>query len=127
MSTLKDDVTARLKMLGCEVAAADDWALDFCIDRAAHEICDACGLDDVPDGLHDAQVDRAAGAFLSAKYAVGGLSEEQTQKVVQQVNAGDTTVQFAADATPQQRINAAIGTLCAAGSDRFSHDRKLVW
>ncbi len=126
MSALKDDVTARLKMLGCDVAA-DDWALDFCIDRGAHEICDACGLDDVPDGLHDAQVDRAVGAFLSAKYAVGDLSEKQMQKAAQQIKSGDTTVQFTADATPQQRISAAIGTLCAAGQDRFSHYRKLVW
>ncbi|WP_413778128.1 hypothetical protein [Caproicibacterium sp. XB1] len=127
MTAVLDDVKARLAVLGYEVQPEDAWALNYCIDRAAQAICDACNLDVVPDGLHYAQVDRACGEFLQAKYSTGKLSEETAQAAVQSIKEGDTTVQLSTGSSLTQRMAAAITSLQKAGENEFAKYRKLVW
>lgn len=122
-----EDVKARLSVLGYSVQPEDAWALNYCIDRAAQGICNACNLDTVPDGLHYAQVDHACGEFLQAKYSTGKLSEETAQAAVQSIKEGDTTVQLSTGSSLTQRMENLIASLCNAGRDEFSQYRKLVW
>lgn len=127
MTAVLEDVKARLAMLGYTAQPEDDWALNYCIDRAAQVICDACNLEAVPDGLHYAQVDRACGEFLQAKYSTGKLSEKTAQAAVQSIKEGDTTVQLSTGSSLTQRMENLIASLCNAGRDEFSQYRKLVW
>lgn len=127
MTAVLDDVKSRLAMLDYMVQPEDEWALNYCIDRAAQAICDACNLDAVPDGLHDAQVDRACGEFLQAKYSTGKLSEETAQAAVQSIKEGDTTVQLSTGSSLTQRMANVIATLQNTGQDDFAKYRKLVW
>lgn len=127
MTAVLEDVKARLAMLGYMVQPEDAWALNYCIDRAGQIICDACNLDAVPDGLHDAQVDRACGEFLQAKYSTGRLSDETAQAAVQSIKEGDTTVQLSTGSSLTQRMENLIASLCNAGRDEFARYRKLVW
>lgn len=127
MTAVLDDVKSRLAMLGYTAQPEDAWALDYCIDRAAQVICDACNLEAVPDGLHYAQVDRACGEFLQAKYSTGKLSEETAQAAVQSIKEGDTTVQLSTGSSLTLRMENLIASLCNAGCDEFSQYRKLVW
>ena len=122
-----EDVKARLSVLGYSVQPEDAWALNYCIDRAAQGICNACNLDTVPDGLHYAQVDRACGEFLQAKYSTGKLSEETAQAAVQSIKEGDTTVQLSTSSSLTQRMAAVISALQKAGESEFAKYRKLVW
>lgn len=127
MTAVLDDVKSRLAMLGYTAQPEDDWALNYCIDRAAQVICDACNLEAVPDGLHYAQVDRACGEFLQAKYSTGKLSEETAQAAVQSIKEGDTTVQLSTSSSLTQRMAAVISALQKAGESEFAKYRKLVW
>lgn len=127
MTAVLEDVKARLSALGYSVQPEDSWALNYCIDRAAQAICDACNLDVVPDGLHYAQVDRACGEFLQAKYSTGKLSEETAQAAVQSIKEGDTTVQLSTGSSLAQRMADIIASLQNAGKDEFARYRKLVW
>ena len=127
MTAVLDDVKSRLAIFGYEVQPEDGWALSYCIDRAAQDICNACNLDTVPDGLHYAQVDRACGEFLQAKYSTGKLSDETTQAAVQSIKEGDTTVQLSIGSSLTQRMAAAIATLQNSGESEFEKYRKLVW
>lgn len=127
MTAVLDDVKARLAVLGYVVQPEDVWALAYCIDRAAQDICNACNLDAVPDGLHYAQVDRACGEFLQAKFSTGKLSEETAQAAVQSIKEGDTTVQLSTGSSLTQRMANVIAALQKAGESEFAKYRKLVW
>ena len=59
-----DTVKERLKSLGYEVKADDEFALTFCVEKVRSSIKNEINWSDVPEGLEHIAVDMAVGEFL---------------------------------------------------------------
>ena len=127
-----DAVKDRLKSLGYEVKADDEFALTFCVEKVRSTIKNEINWQDVPEGLEHIAVDMAAGEFLLSKktFAPNDLVGFDLDYAVKQIQTGDTNTVFATgegSLTPEQRLNSFLNYLLTYGRDQFSCYRKIRW
>ncbi len=132
MVEMKKQLRERLAAFGYEVQPADEALLVFALDKAVGSIKNDCNLADLPEGLQRIAVEWAAGEFLQAKkaFAPDDLAGLDLEAAVKQIQAGDTTVVFAAgegSQTPEQRLNGLINYLLSYGRSELSCYRRFRW
>lgn len=132
MAEMKKQLRERLAALGYEVRVADDALLSLALDKAVNTIKNDCNVAAAPEGLQQVAVEWAAGEFLQAKkaFAPADLAGLDLEAAVKQIQAGDTTVQFAAgegSQTPEQRLNQLINYLLSYGRSELACYRRLRW
>ena len=132
MVEMKKQLRERLAAFGYEVQPADEALLVFALDKAVGSIKNVCNLADLPEGLQRIAVEWAAGEFLQAKkaFAPDDLAGLDLEAAVKQIQAGDTTVVFAAgegSQTPEQRLNGLINYLLSYGRSELSCYRRFRW
>ncbi len=132
MADMKKRLRERLAAFGYEVQPADEALLVFALDKAVGSIKNDCNLADLPEGLQRIAVEWAAGEFLQAKkaFAPDDLAGLDLEAAVKQIQAGDTTVVFAAgegSQTPEQRLNGLINYLLGYGRSELACYRRLRW
>lgn len=129
---MKKRLRERLAAFGYEVQPADEALLVFALDKAVGSIKNDCNLADLPEGLQRIAVEWAAGEFLQAKkaFAPDDLAGLYLEAAVKQIQAGDTTVVFAAgegSQTPEQRLNGLINYLLSYGRSELACYRRFRW
>lgn len=127
-----DAVKDRLKSLGYEVKADDEFALTFCIEKVRNTIRNETNQNEVPEGLEHIAVDMAAGEFLLSKktFAPNDLVGFDLDYAVKQIQTGDTNTVFATgegSLTPEQRLTAFINYLLSYGKAEFNSFRRIRW
>ena len=132
MAEMKKRLRERLAALGYAVQGADEALLVFALDKAVGSIKNDCNLADLPEGLQRIAVEWAAGEFLQAKkaFAPDDLAGLDLEAAVKQIQAGDTTVVFAAgegSQTPEQRLNQLINYLLSYGRSELACYRRFRW
>lgn len=132
MAEMKKRLRERLAAFGYEVQPADEALLVFALDKAVGSIKNDCNLADLPEGLQRIAVEWAAGEFLQAKkaFAPDDLAGLDLEAAVKQIQAGDTSVVFAAgegSQTPEQRLNGLINYLLSYGRAELACYRRLRW
>ncbi len=132
MAEMKKRLRERLAALGYAVQGADETLLVFALDKAVGSIKNDCNLADLPEGLQRIAVEWAAGEFLQAKkaFAPDDLAGLDLEAAVKQIQAGDTTVVFAAgegSQTPEQRLNQLINYLLSYGRSELACYRRFRW
>lgn len=132
MVEMKKRLRERLAAFGYEVQPADEALLGFALDKAVGSIKNDCNLADLPEGLQRIAVEWAAGEFLQAKkaFAPDDLAGLDLEAAVKQIQAGDTTVVFAAgegSQTPEQRLNGLINYLLSYGRSELACYRRFRW
>ena len=132
MADMKKRLRERLAAFGYELQPADEALLVFALDKAVGSIKNDCNLADLPEGLQRIAVEWAAGEFLQAKkaFAPDDLAGLDLEAAVKQIQAGDTSVVFAAgegSQTPEQRLNGLINYLLGYGRSELAWYRRLRW
>lgn len=127
-----DAVKDRLKSLGYEVKADDEFALTFCVEKVRSTIKNEINWQDVPEELEHIAVDMAAGEFLLSKktFAPNDLVGFDLDYAVKQIQTGDTNTVFATgegSLTPEQRLTAFINYLLSYGKAEFNSFRRIRW
>lgn len=127
-----DAVKDRLKSLGYEVKADDEFALTFCVEKVRSTIKNEINWQDMPEGLEHIAVDMAAGEFLLSKktFAPNDLVGFDLDYAVKQIQTGDTNTVFATgegSLTPEQRLTAFINYLLSYGKAEFNSFRRIRW
>ena len=127
-----DAVKDRLKSLGYEVKADDEFALTFCVEKVRSTIKNEINWNDVPEGLEHIAVDMAVGEFLLFKktFSPDDLAGLDLTSAVKEIKEGDTTVSFGTGEgtmTPEQRLTTYINYLLTYGRTEFSAYRRLKW
>lgn len=128
---LGEAVRELLGALGVTVQE-DDPLLPLILGYVQTYVCNEINGREIPQELHHAVIQRAAGEYLAAKQRMGQLEDIGLilEQAVKQIQEGDTNTVFAigsGDSTPEQRLGQLITGLCTAGQDQFARFRKLRW
>ena len=126
------DIIKRLESLGYAFDPADDWVLNFIVDKVTNTIKNECNVIEIPDGLHQIAVDMVCGEFLMMKKGSGqldGFEVDLDSAALKQIQEGDTSVSFAIEAvaSPEKRLDALIYYLMDYGKSQFITYRRLKW
>lgn len=126
---MKNDVTQRLASFGYTVVQADDWMLDFIIQKVTNHILNSCNISEIPEGLHQMAVDMVVGEFLMGKKASGQLDESEimSSEAVTTIKLGDTQVNFGEDRTPSQQLDSLIAFLMKGYEADLTSYRCMKW
>lgn len=125
-----EDVTKRLESFGYEVTEADNWMIEFLIQKIENSIKADCNINTIPEELHEIAVDMVVGEFLLNKKSRGQLEGFDLEAVVKQIHEGDTSVTFAigdGNKTPEERLDSLIAYLMVSGKSQFVRYRRLKW
>lgn len=127
-----DDVIQRLASFGYEVTDADNWILNFIIQKVENHIKNTCNILEIPDELYQIAVDMVCGNFLYEKKAVNpdSLTGFDLDAAVKQIQEGDTNVTFAigeGSSTPEARLDAFISYLSSYGEKDLISFRCMKW
>lgn len=125
-----DDVKKRLESFAYTVTEADNWMLEFIIQKVENSIKADCNINTIPDGLHNIAVDMAVGEFLLNKKSRGQLEGFDLEAAVKQIHEGDTSVTFAigdGSKTPEERLDELILYLMNYGKGKFAAYRCIKW
>ncbi|MGG0663412.1 hypothetical protein ABE042_04810 [Viridibacillus arvi] len=128
------DVKERLKSLGITVSSepanADEMILNFSIEKVKNHINNQTNLSEIPEALHEIEVDMVVGEFLYSKKSMGQLNIESIDfdAVAKQVQDGDTNTTFAISesSTPEAQFNEFLNYLRHNETD-FVRYRVLLW
>lgn len=126
-----EEVKNLLAALGVSVPEGDS-ALRLICDSVAEQIKNETNQDAVPEGLHHAAVEMAAGKCLCWLRDAGQLEASgfDLDAAVKQIQEGDTSIAFAVgegSATPEQRLAELIGHLVDGRRREFARYRRLEW
>ena len=126
---MKNDVTQRLASFGYTVVQADDWMLDFIIQKVSNHILNSCNISSIPEGLHQMAVDMVVGEFLMGKKASGQLNESEimSSEAVTSIKLGDTQVNFGEDRTASQQLDSLIAFLLKGYESDLTSYRCMKW
>ena len=125
-----EDVTKRLESFGYEVTEADNWMIEFLIQKIENSIKADCNINTIPEELHEIAVDMVVGEFLLDKKARGQLEGFDLEAAVKQIHEGDTSVTFAigdGSKTPEERLDELILYLMNYGKGKFAAYRCIKW
>lgn len=126
---MKNDVIQRLASFSYTVVQADDWMLDFIIQKVTNHILNSCNISSIPEGLHQMAVDMVVGEFLMGKKASGQLDESEimNSEAVTSIKLGDTQVNFGEDRTASQQFDSLIAFLMKGYEADLVSYRKIAW
>jgi hypothetical protein len=125
-----EDVTKRLESFGYEVTEADNWMIEFLIQKVENSIKADCNINTIPKELHEIAVDMVVGEFLLNKKSRGQLEGFDLEAAVKQIHEGDTSVTFAigdGSKTPEERLDELILYLMNYGKGKFAAYRCIKW
>lgn len=122
-----EQVKARLASLGYEVVEADDFGIQFAVQKAEQYIKHFCNINEVPDCLSHVLIDKAAGDFLLTKKSLGQLSSIQIEPIVKKIQEGDATVEYAATVDREATFNAFLDKMVHGQDSELIAHRKLRW
>jgi len=125
-----EDVTKRLESFGYEVTEADNWMIEFLIQKIENSIKADCNINTIPEELHEIAVDMVVGEFLLNKKSRGQLEGFDLEAAVKQIHEGDTSVTFAigdGSKTPEERLDELILYLMNYGKRKFAAYRCIKW
>jgi len=125
-----EDVTKRLESFGYEVTEADNWMIEFLIQKIENSIKADCNINTIPEELHEIAVDMVVGEFLLNKKSRGQLEGFDLEAAVKQIHEGDTSVTFAlgdGSKTPEERLDELILYLMNYGKGKFAAYRCIKW
>lgn len=122
-----EKVKARLASLGYEVVEADDFGIQFAVQKAEQYIKHFCNIIEIPDCLSHVWVDMAAGDFLQTKKSIGQLSSIQIEPIVKKIQEGDATVEYAATVDREATFNAYLDKMVHGHEVELISHRKLRW
>jgi len=125
-----EDVTKRLESFGYEVTEADNWMIEFLIQKIENSIKADCNINTIPEELHEIAVDMVVGEFLLNKKSRGQLEGFDLEAAVKQIHEGDTSVTFAigdGSKTPEERLDELILYLMNHGKGKFASYRCIKW
>lgn len=125
-----EDVTKRLESFGYEVIEADNWMIEFLIQKIENSIKVDCNINTIPEELHEIAVDMVVGEFLLNKKSRGQLEGFDLEAAVKQIHEGDTSVTFAigdGSKTPEERLDELILYLMNYGKGKFAAYRCIKW
>ena len=125
-----EDVTKRLESFGYEVTEADNWMIEFLIQKIENSIKADCNINTIPEGLHEIAVDMVVGEFLLNKKSRGQLEGFDLETAVRQIQEGDTSVTFAVgygSKTSEERLDELILYLMNHGKGKFTSYRCIKW
>lgn len=123
---MMEEVKQRLSSFGYTATPADDWMLNFCIEKVETHIKNNCNVSEVPVGLHSTAVDMACGEFLFGKKQSGQSVGLEFESVVKQITDGDTTVAFESKNSPEAKYDSLVAYLLHGETD-FSAYRCIKW
>jgi hypothetical protein len=121
-----DDVKQRLSSFGYTATAADDWMLNFCIEKVQTHIKNSCNVTEVPSGLRSVAIDMACGEFLFGKKQSGQSVGLEFESEVKQITEGDTTVTFDTSTSPESKYDSLVAYLLHGETD-FAAFRRIRW
>jgi len=126
---MKNDVTQRLASFGYTIVQADDWMLDFIIQKVTNHILNNCNISSIPEGLHQMAVDMVVGEFLMGKKTSGQLDESEilSSEAVSSIKLGDTQVNFGEDRTASQQLDSLIAFLMKGYEVDLTSYRCMKW
>ncbi len=125
-----EDVTKRLESFGYEVTEADNWMIEFLIQKIENSIKADCNINTIPEELHEIAVDMVVGEFFLNKKSRGQLEGFDLEAAVKQIHEGDTSVTFAigdGSKTPEERLDELILYLMNYGKGKFAAYRCIKW
>lgn len=125
-----EDVIKRLESFGYEVTEADNWMIEFLIQKIENSIKADCNINTIPEELHEIAVDMVVGEFLLNKKSRGQLEGFDLEAAVKQIHEGDTSVTFAigdGSKTPEERLDELILYLMNYGKGKFAAYRCIKW
>lgn len=125
-----EDVVERLESFGYEVTEADNWMIEFFIQKIENSIKADCNINAIPGELHEIAVDMVVGEFLLNKKSRGQLEGFDLEAAVKQIHEGDTSVTFAigdGSKTPEERLDELILYLMNYGKGKFAAYRCIKW
>jgi hypothetical protein len=131
MRTRLDDVGNLLADFGLTISP-EDPLISFVLQTVEEQVKNATNQEEVPEGLHHAVVEMAAGKFMALKKGSGQLDgfDIDLDAAVKQIQEGDTNTVFAIGEgclTPEARLDALISLLLTDRSDQFARYRRLRW
>lgn len=131
---MKEDVINRIKWIGYKFEEADEWSLEFLIERVTEVILREINHQEIPGSLYWSAVDMVCGEFLREKAASAGgvesLESFNLDGAVKRIQVGDTSTEFAAgsgELTPSQRFESLVEALINNGRKSFGAYRRLRW
>jgi len=125
-----EDVIKRLESFGYEVTEADNWIIEFLIQKIENSIKADCNINTIPEELHEIAVDMVVSEFLLNKKSRGQLEGFDLEAAVKQIHEGDTSVTFAigdGSKTPEERLDELILYLMNYGKGKFATYRCIKW
>lgn len=122
-----EEIRKRLAMLGYTYNAADEAMIEFCTGKVEEHIKAVTACASIPDDLTHTAIDMVCGEFLRLKKSVGQLTGYTFEQVASNVKLGDTSVSFAADASPEAQFDACVNYLISGHESDLYAYRKLVW
>ena len=122
-------VKTKLKMIGYEIKEEDQESIDYAIGQAEMYLKIQTNQCEVPSPLYYVWSDYAAGVFLRDKNMTGGLTESDTESIIQSIKEGDINVSFSNDAdnSPSVKLRALIDKLMTPDFSLIAAFRRLVW
>ncbi|MDR3090803.1 MAG: hypothetical protein LBU36_01205 [Clostridiales bacterium] len=121
-----EDVKNRLGTLGYTVSDADEWLLNFAIDKITWLIRNECNTAEIPEGLHFAAVDMVCGEVLFVKKRSGGLDGLEVPAAVKSIKEGDTAVTYAVS-DDGVTLDGFISALKNSGAEQLARYRRFAW
>ena len=123
-----EKIVERLKTFGYEYDEAEDaYSLDFAVSKVTWNILHNINQSTIPEGLMFIAIDMVCAEFLKIQKGFGKLDGIDFELIANNIKLGDTNIQFAAAATPEQKFDASIDYLLTGYESEFARYRKLVW
>ena len=126
MGAMLEVVKKRLESLGYNVTDADEWLLNFLIEKVDNYIENQCNITGIPENLFFFMVDMVCAEFLSNKKGIGQIEGINEETAVKSIKEGDTTVTFAIadDVSSFEGLLESMKVRLQAELVKF---RRLVW
>lgn len=120
-----DTIKLRLQLLGYEVVDADDFALNFLLQKVEQHIKHFCNINVIPECLESVQVDMVCGEFLQGKKATGQL--KSIEPIVKKIQDGNTTVELTSTVDCEAVFNSFVDKLINGHQEDLLAHRCLKW
>ena len=106
-----DDVKSYLAAVGYTATAADDWLLQFCMDKVTTLYCAETNLTAIPTSLEQNAVQNAAGEFLFAAKQSGKNIGLVFSPATKEIQVGDTKVSYDTKTSPEANYDSLVASL----------------
>ena len=130
MEITRDEVIARLAMLGYTATEVDNEHLDYEITFVVNYALNFCNVTELPEIVKPKMIDRICSQFLLIKKNSGNLEGFNYDAAIKSIKEGDTQIQYAIDSggdTPENRFDAMVRELKNTLDKWLVPYRRLRW